>query len=175
MYVVQFRINAFLERKLFLFFSFLQLSYKNAFVLRGSNMGGLPLHKKERKVCELEDKDFNVLSYYYVTITCCGSHPLFKSRWPYRGCICNLSQPSVCLSPILTDLLLLSSSYCTKKYQVKWLTITCRWQKIHLYHGVSNYRTNETDTHPRRPELNTYLRSIFWFIFYSLPCFVRLP
>jgi len=43
-------------------------------------MGGLPLHKKGRKVCELENKDFNVLSYYYVTIACCGSHPLSKSR-----------------------------------------------------------------------------------------------
>jgi len=73
-------------------------------------MGGLPLHKKGRKVCELENKDFNVLSYYYVTIACCGSHPLSKSRWPYRGCIFSLSQHSVCLSLILIDLLLLLSS-----------------------------------------------------------------
>ena len=48
-YVVQFRINAFLKENCF--FSFLSCNFrvKNAFVLKGSNMGGLPLHKKREK------------------------------------------------------------------------------------------------------------------------------
>jgi hypothetical protein len=41
---------------------------KNAVVLRGSNMGGLPLQQRERER-ERENKDFNAPLYYYVTIT----------------------------------------------------------------------------------------------------------
>jgi hypothetical protein len=85
-YVVQFQTNAFLKEIFFFYFLSCNLRVKTLLFLEGPIWAVFPTRKKERKVCELENKDFNMLSYYYVTITCCGSHPLSKSRWPCRGC-----------------------------------------------------------------------------------------